>query len=535
MRQRARRTLALLAAVFGLGAVVSTVLLVTSSEGTAVGANVFVNPPGPIDANNSPSVARNPTLPENLVVVHRVDRPRFSAQLLWSVNNGATWLPTALPLPPDKDRPFAPDAAFGPDGRLWVVYSNLEGNGNVPTNLWLASSGDSGRTLSEPAHVAGRLTFQPRIAVDPRGTVHITWLQGAEVGPLRFPTFPNPVVAVSSTDGRTFTQPVQVNDQSRQRVGAASPVIDSRGDLVVLYQDFRDDRRDYENLEGPPWEEPFTLVVTRSGDGGRTFSPGVEVDAGVLPTRRFLIFLPEFPSIAAGPAGSLYVAWADGRNGDDDVFLRRSTDGGRTWSAPTRVNDNPVGDRTSQYLPRLSVASDGRVDVLFLDRRRDTRNVMTDAFLATSRDGGGSFTNARVSSRSFDSRVGSSADPKLEIDFGSRLGVVSDGDEAFGVWTDTRLGTEDTGRQDIAGARVRPASPPSPSPGVVAVLLAAGLACLAGWWLAGRGGTRLPDTGAGDRGARGQVGDSPPAAVGSTPAGPSSTMDTMEPSEPDRA
>ena len=520
--QRARRNLALLAAVFGLAALVSTYLLVSSSKGTAVGANVFVNPPGPIDANNSPTVVRNPTIPENLVVVHRVDRPRFTAQLLWSVNNGATWQATALPLPPDKDRPFAPDAAFGPDGRLWVLYSNLEGNGNVPTNLWLSSSRDSGLSLSPPVHVAGRLTFQPRLVVDGRGTIHITWLQAAEVGPLRLPSFPNPVVAVSSTDGQTFTSPVVVSDASRPRVGAASPVIDSRGDLVVLYEDFKEDRRDYENLEGPVWEEPFALVVTRSSDGGRTFSPGVEVDAGVLPTKRFLIFLPEFPSIAAGRDGSLYVAWSDGRNGDEDVFLRRSADGGRTWAPVTRVNDNPVGDGTTQSMPKVAVAPDGRVDVLFLDRRRDPGDLRADAFLAFSRDDGRTFTNARVSSRSFDSRVGSSADPTLEIDFGSRLGLVSDGDEAFGVWTDTRLGTQDTGRQDIAAARVRPSRPASPGPGVVAGLLAAGILCLAGWWVAGRRGGQGEQT---------PADEAPPAFAaepGSTTAGASTTMESIE-------
>ncbi|MEX2658457.1 MAG: hypothetical protein WD232_02080, partial [Acidimicrobiales bacterium] len=32
------------------------------------GPNVFVNPPALIDANNSPTVARNPRRPDNLVV-----------------------------------------------------------------------------------------------------------------------------------------------------------------------------------------------------------------------------------------------------------------------------------------------------------------------------------------------------------------------------------------------------------------------------------------------------------------------------------
>ena len=42
-----------------------------------------------------------------------------------------------------------------------------------------------------------------------------------------------------------------------------------------------------------------------------------------------------FPQVALDPrSGTLYVSWSDYRNGDVDVFLSRSTDRGRTWSAP---------------------------------------------------------------------------------------------------------------------------------------------------------------------------------------------------------
>ncbi|MFP5378077.1 MAG: sialidase family protein, partial [Acidimicrobiia bacterium] len=368
---------------------------------------------------------------------------------------------------------------------------NLEGNGNVPANLWLASSKDGGRTLSAPVRVAGPLTFQARLAVDAANRVHLTWLQANEVALLRVVGGPNPVVAVHSTDGgRTFSDPVVVSDPGRERVGAATPVVDSGGDLVVLYQDYKGDRRDFEFLEGPPWEEPFALVVTRSEDAGRTFSPGVEVDAGLVPTRRFLVFLPEFPSLAAGPDGVLYAAWADGRNGDEDVFLRRSDDGGRSWAGPVRVNDNAVGDGTSQYLPRVAVAPGGRVDVLYLDRRRDPDDVMTEARLATSDDGGARFDGVVVSSRAFDSRVGPLIDPAIPIDFGSRLGLVSDDGGLVAAWTDTRLGTEDSGRQDIAAAVGEVVeSAPSPTRQRTGLgLLVLSMLALVGWALSGRSG-----------------------------------------------
>jgi hypothetical protein len=58
-------------------------------------------------------------------------------------------------------------------------------------------------------------------------------------------------------------------------------------------------------------------------------------------------------------------------NGADlDVQLVESTDGGATWSAPIRVNDNSPTDGTDQFQPMLAVSPDGStVAVAFYDRR----------------------------------------------------------------------------------------------------------------------------------------------------------------------
>lgn len=455
----------------------------------SAGTSQFVNRPEPIDANNTPTLLRNPRLATNLVLTNRVDRPGFGAYVHASLDSGATWKRTALPLPDGLDRPFAPDAAFAPDGMLFFSYVNLQGNGNVPDSVWVATSRDGGLTISDPVRVAGSLAFQVRIAIDDDGRVHLTWLQAKSVGLLKLTDGPNPIVLSTSTDGgRTFSSPIPVSDPERERVGAATPITDGTGNLIVLYEDFRTDRRDFEFLDGPPWEEPFALIVTRSEDGGRTFTPGEVVDDGVLPGRRFLVFLPEFPSIAAGRGGTLFVAWADSRNGDEDVFLRRSDDGGRTWGPRRRVNNNPAGDGTSQYLPKVSVSSDGRVDVIYLDRRRDPLNVRTDASFASSDDQGRTFTHLRLTTAPFDSRVGPDVADVIGVDFGSRLAVISDDHGAVAAWTDSRLGTLDTGRQDIAAAAITVSEKADVEPGRLAAvvgLLALALAALILWRIRG--------------------------------------------------
>jgi len=495
-----RLLFALLAVAAGLAALVLALPLLSPPAVATVGKDVFVNLPQPLEAQNSPTLLRNPLLPQNLIMAYRVDRLGFSAVLSSSMDGGGTWRHVTLPLPAGLDRPFAPDVAFAPDGTLFVSYVNLEGNGNVPGNVWVATSKDGGLTLSEPVRVAGRLAFQVRIAVDLENRAHLTWLQVAEVGLLRVAGGPNQIVSShASDDGKTWSAPVALSDPARERVGAATPAVDSEGHLVVLYVDYKGDRRDFEFLDGPPADEPFALVISRSEDGGATFSPGNEIDTGLVPTRRFLVFLPEFPSLAAGRDATMYASWSDGRNGDEDVFLRRSDDGGRSFGPLVRVNGNPLRDGTDQYLPRVAVAPDGRVDVLSLDRRNDPGgNVMTDAYLASSSNGGKRFNEARLSSTSFSSRVGPYIDEKLPIEFGSRLGLTSGDDLVVAAWTDSRQGTEDTGRQDIAAAAATYAAGP-PDRGrllLVVGLLGLSLLSLLGWFVTGARAPQPPAGGA---------------------------------------
>lgn len=409
-----------------------------------------------VDARTTPSLARDPTRPDHLAVTLRVDQPSFDAELYTSTDGGTDWRRAELPLPRGVDRPYAPDVAYGPDGTLYVLYSHLEGNGNVPAALWMVRSVDGGRAFQDPVQVAEGLAFQPRLTVGDDETVHVTYLEATDVTVLSF-AGPVRVVATRSTDGgRTFSDPVAVSSSGRERVGAAVPVTHG-DDVVVVFIDYRDNRRDFQNLEGPPWGQPSELVASRSTDGGRTFDEKVTIDDQLLAGRRFLAFLPEYPSVAADSDGALTVVWADARNGDEDVFSSRSRDTGRSWTSPVRVNDNPRHDGTSQYLPAVDVAEGGRIDVVYLDRRRDPADdTLTHVAVATSTDDGRTFSSVRVSPKAFDGRRGPELPlaPQVEPSLGSRLGVASVDEHALTVWTHTLFDDDDVGRQDVAAVRV---------------------------------------------------------------------------------
>lgn len=476
-RQRTTRGLPLLLVGLGVLATVVATLVWPGTPDPEAAPDGTVNEGGPmsiVDARNSPGIVRNPTDPDNLVVVNRIDRPMFGAEVHASSDGGATWSVTEPPLPDGLDRPFAPDAAFAPDGTLYVTYVNLVGQGNTPDNVWITRSDDGGRTLQEPLPVAGELSFQARLAVGPAGELYVTYVDATDVALLQL-VGDAPLVAVRSDDaGETWSEPLQVSDADRPRVGAATPAVDEDGDLVVLYQDFKDNVRDFQNLEGPPWEGPAALVLTRSSDGGETFEQGVEFESDMVPPGRFLVFLPEFPSLALADGGRMAVAWSDAREGEEDVFLRRSDDGGRTWTDARAVSDAPAVERS---LPTVELTPGGRVDVAYYERSGERA---MDTMLAYSTDQGDSFQSLRVSSESFDPETGPELAEHLGVDFGTRIGLVSDDQSATAVWTDSRLAEDpDHGRQDIFAAGVTLPDPRAGTRQLVAVgLLIVALGCL---------------------------------------------------------
>lgn len=402
-------------------------------------------------AQNSPLLSADPTNTRFVVLANRLDAPDFACALQLSGDGGRTWVPAdPVPeLPTGADKCYAPEVGFDTSGRLYYLFVGLQGAGNVPMGAFLTTSTDRARTFTPPRKVLGPNVFSVRMAIDPTlegdGRLHLVWLQANSDPPLGgFPDPPNPIMSKYSADGgTTFSTPQQVSDPVREFVVAPSLTLGPNHAVHVLYYDLREDVRDYKGLEGPAWESPWSLVLSTSFDGGDRFEPSVVVDDQVMPPGRVMLIFTMAPaSIITDEAGRVFAAWHDARNGDWDVFLRRSPDLGRSWEPAVRLNDDRVGNGAHQYLPRLAIAPGGRLDAIFYDRRRDSDNVRNDVFYTFSHDGGIHFsTNLRLNTRSSSSVSGQGyAIPSAtgQADFGSRLALLSRDSGALAGWTDTR-------------------------------------------------------------------------------------------------
>ena len=110
-----------------------------------------------------------------------------------------------------------------------------------------------------------------------------------------------------------------------------------------------------------------------------------------------------------------------GFSGSDVMFVR-STNGGQTFSAPRRINDDPVNHAKWHWFGTLSVAPNGRIDSVWLDTRNAANNINSQLFYSYSLDGGNTWSLNVAISNSFNPYLGYPNQDKL----GDYITVVSD-------------------------------------------------------------------------------------------------------------
>jgi Neuraminidase (sialidase) len=187
------------------------------------------------------------------------------------------------------------------------------------------------------------------------------------------------------------------------------------------------------------------LYVSTSTDHGATWSAPYRFGGFNDPLNLF----PPYFNISGAPfraGGSypapgydpvrnrLYVAYADkDANGRGQVYLTWASASDLThWTAPAVIAANPAGDR---FAAELSVAPNGRIDVMF-DDRSYSGNQLVDVTYASSADGGTTWTSRRVTKSGFDPAAygvpnGSTVRPFL----GDYNGIVSFAGGAGMTWT----------------------------------------------------------------------------------------------------
>jgi len=120
-------------------------------------------------------------------------------------------------------------------------------------------------------------------------------------------------------------------------------------------------------------------------------------------------------------------------------MFARSTDGGITWSAPVRINDD-VSTTNTQWFGTMSVAPNGRIDVVWLDTRDAQPGLDSSSlYYSYSVDQGFTWSANERMSAGFDPHLGYPNQDKM----GDYFDMISDNSGAHLAWANTLNGEED--------------------------------------------------------------------------------------------
>lgn len=359
------------------------------------------------------SVAIDPTNRDHIVVsAYQVNRPggtRVSNVLFVSRDGGRTWV-DELAANPERRSTQGDDAVvFGHDGTLFHSYIAFDGlrasrpalarNGIFVRRRDAATGGwDAPLAVVDHRNTVAPFEDKPWPGVDRgarsprRGHVYVAWTRFDEYDSRRPDCRSEIHVSRSVDSGRSFAVPLRISDRQGSclddddTVEGAVPAAGPDGEVYVA------------------WSGPAGLVIDRSDDGGVTFGDdrlvtqipgGWDIDIpGLSRSNGMPVTVVD---TSAGPRrGVVSIAWVDARHGDPDVFVSSSSDRGQTWGTPVRVNEDALGNGRAQFFVWLAQdVSTGHLHAVYHERLTSTETD-TRVVLASSEDGGRTWTNTAV-------------------------------------------------------------------------------------------------------------------------------------------
>ncbi|MGD8376661.1 MAG: sialidase family protein [Acidobacteriota bacterium] len=349
------------------------------------------------DAANEPSIAMDPTDPGNLVIGWRqfdtVASNFRQAGWAYSHDGGATWTFPGV-LQPGQ---FRSDPVLAADGDGTFLYYSL----SSATSAEMFRSTDGGLSWSGP--YAGLGGDKQWFAVDTTGGIgdgHIYPIWNSQFTCCAAGTDYGRSVDGGFTFQGAYAMPLK-SKWGTVDVGPAGEVYVVGANLNT----FQSPQHIVQRSSSA--DNPGQQMVFEYGSGidlgGTTQAGGTPNPGGLLGQ----VWVAVDRSSAATRGNAYVLASVDPPSTDlMDVHFIRSEDGGFTWSSPVRVNDDPADSGAWQWFGTMSVAPDGRIDVVWNDTRSDPSGTISELYYAWSRDGGNTWSSGIPVSPPFDSTVG---------------------------------------------------------------------------------------------------------------------------------
>ncbi|HJQ52229.1 MAG TPA: sialidase family protein [Gemmatimonadaceae bacterium] len=367
-----------------------------------VGANVQVSGSHPNDGVSESWLSADPKDPDRLLacaIVYPTGKNRRNTAAFLSVDGGRSWR-TTLDMTSHVDA-GDPACALGPNGVANFISLAFLDLSSIEVVVYKSTDGGSTWQQQETASVRASGIDRESMIVDATGgrysgRVYITGETGIkEIDKLH--SARNGIGVWTSTDGGAqFKGPiVRASPVTRYTSGIGNTVILKDGTLLTLFgENLNADTLGFAAPVGT--KRPSAIIeVVASKDGGETYEPAVKIADKYRSEIR--TGEPGTPSLAADPGSAsfgtnVYAAWTDYRAGVAQILLARSTDKGRTWSAPQLINDvAPLAGEIAgpnAFIPNVAVNRDGVVLVTWYDRHDTPGNLGWRLRARASLDGG---------------------------------------------------------------------------------------------------------------------------------------------------
>jgi BNR repeat-containing family member len=330
------------------------------------------NPAMAVDSNGGVHIAWSDATPGNWEIYYKA-----------SPDGGTTW-GTAKRLTRTPDKSYRPDIAVVSGSVIHVVwYEETSSNREV----YYSKSTNGGTTWSEAKKLAGTVggNRAPVIAIYSVNVLHVVWY-GAEPGNSQI------YYRRSLNGGATWSAAKRLNWSSGNCFYPALAV-DSTGGVHVVWYDYSPG-----NAE---------IYYKRSTDGGTTWSTSQRLSVTSCPSYD--------PDIAIDSTGVIHVVWHENDTVANDIYYKKSTDGGLAWTVKKRL----TWTSGNSWSPALAIDSLNTVHIVWHDFTPGNWEV----FYKNGADGGTTWGTAQRLTRNSES----SLDPAIATDSNDFVHV---------VWTD---------------------------------------------------------------------------------------------------